>query len=583
MNRLILLSCSLLALTSCDDQIQSVSKTYDDFKYWILETISPRADEDISIYFPQNLIRPEQTISGSYLSSRFAQNNGDWNSAGKFVSDILDDDPSNLDFERKSMVLAMGSGRYSDAFASAQKLVAAKDKGSFAYLLLALEEFKSGDTTKALNQLTSVPQDGIGEFVVPLMRGWIEVQHKKLVTTILDKNPVHMFHAILMANYLNDRPTLVRLAQNDFINMGLSPDLLEQLEKIFIAHDLKSEARKIRDRLQKFDYPESTAEALTRLPITSPQDGLAQALYDMGSMLYVGYGDSARLFAYMALYLNPNHIDSRILLAQMATDLKRYDDAIMMYQKINTKNKAELEIKIERQIADLLEQSGKPESAIRVLKSLVASTKDKKAQIQVGDLYRRLDDFQNALKEYTIAASMIGEPIPKEYWELLYARGMTYERLKKWDKAEKDLKAALTYQPDHPYILNYLGYSWADQGIELQKAASMIERAVQLQPHDGYIVDSLGWVYYRMKDYPRAVKYLERAVELMPNDPTINDHLGDAYWKINRRNEARFQWKRALSFHPEPDQKILIEKKIEMGLEQTESSVAPTTKVSDNQ
>jgi len=105
-----------------------------------------------------------------------------------------------------------------------------------------------------------------------------------------------------------------------------------------------------------------------------------------------------------------------------------------------------------------------------------------------------------------------------------------------------------------------------DQGVKLGRAKKMIRRAVELRPNDGYIVDSLGWVLYRLGDYPEAAKNLERAVVLRPEDPTINDHLGDAYWRVGRKFEARFQWKRALSLDPEKDLIPQIEEKLRDGL-----------------
>jgi Flp pilus assembly protein TadD len=94
----------------------------------------------------------------------------------------------------------------------------------------------------------------------------------------------------------------------------------------------------------------------------------------------------------------------------------------------------------------------------------------------------------------------------------------------------------------------------------------MIRKAVELRPNDGYIVDSLGWVYYQLGNYEGAVVELERAVELRPEDPVINDHLGDAYWGAGRRREARYQWKTALALGPEPDLKAEIMTKLEQGL-----------------
>ena len=115
------------------------------------------------------------------------------------------------------------------------------------------------------------------------------------------------------------------------------------------------------------------------------------------------------------------------------------------------------------------------------------------------------------------------------------------------------MKKALELFPDQPHVLNYLGYSWVDQGVHLDEGMDMIRRAVEQRPDDGYIVDSLGWAYFRPGNYDEAVKNLERAVELKPDDPTINDHLGDAYWRVGRTLEAQFQWSHASDLKPEPE------------------------------
>jgi len=125
---------------------------------------------------------------------------------------------------------------------------------------------------------------------------------------------------------------------------------------------------------------------------------------------------------------------------------------------------------------------------------------------------------------------------------------------------------ALELQPNQPSVLNYLGYSWVDQGVNLVRAEAMIRNAVKQRPRDGYIVDSLGWVLYRLGNLEGAVKALERAVQIRPEDPTINDHLGDIYWAIGRKREATFQWNRALILDPEEDQITKIKKKISSGL-----------------
>jgi Flp pilus assembly protein TadD len=185
--------------------------------------------------------------------------------------------------------------------------------------------------------------------------------------------------------------------------------------------------------------------------------------------------------------------------------------------------------------------------------------------VTMGDLLRGEDRFAEAEAAYTRALERL-PVIEQRHWRLLYARGIAYERTKRWPQAESDLVKALELEPEQPFVLNYLGYSWVDQGLNLDRAKAMLHRAVELRPEDGFIVDSLGWAYYRLGDLDKAVTYLERAVELEPGDPVINDHLGDAYWRVGRQREARFQWRRALTFEPEADLVPTIQAKLANGL-----------------
>jgi Flp pilus assembly protein TadD len=166
---------------------------------------------------------------------------------------------------------------------------------------------------------------------------------------------------------------------------------------------------------------------------------------------------------------------------------------------------------------------------------------------------------------YSRAIALIDKPEAK-HWSYYYARGTCYERIKKWPLAEADLQKALQLSPDQALVLNYLGYSWIDQNRNLKQGLALIEKAVRQKPDDGYIVDSLGWAYFRLHNFKEAAKHLERAVELRPEDPVLNDHLGDAYWRVGREREARFQWEQALTLKPEPEDAEKIKRKLQKGL-----------------
>jgi Flp pilus assembly protein TadD len=185
--------------------------------------------------------------------------------------------------------------------------------------------------------------------------------------------------------------------------------------------------------------------------------------------------------------------------------------------------------------------------------------------------------FAECAEVYSKAVDNLAVP-EKANWVLFYFRGICYERSKQWPKAEADLKKALELFPDQPLVLNYLGYSWVDQGVNLDEGMRMIRRAVEQRPDDGYIVDSLGWANFRIGNYEDAVKDLDRAVELKPDDSTINDHLGDAYWRVGRVLEAHFQWSHAKDLNPDPEDLPKIEEKIKSGLPDDTSSAADAAK-----
>jgi Flp pilus assembly protein TadD len=169
--------------------------------------------------------------------------------------------------------------------------------------------------------------------------------------------------------------------------------------------------------------------------------------------------------------------------------------------------------------------------------------------------------YADATATFTRAIARVPQP-GRSNWVLFYQRGTAYDRAHDWPRAEADFLHALALSPDQPYVLNYLGYAWAEQGRNLTRAREMIERAVVLRPNDGAIMDSLGWVLLLQGDREGAIRWLERAVELTPEDSTANGHLGDAYDAAGRRLEAQTQWRRALILNPEPQDAAKLQAKL---------------------
>ena len=305
--------------------------------------------------------------------------------------------------------------------------------------------------------------------------------------------------------------------------------------------------------------------------VRTPKDGVAEVLYGLGA---AGgrQGDElpALIYLRLSLYLRPSSDLTAVTLASIFERLKQSDQAIAAYRRVPATSPFREDTDI--QVALLLDGEGKSDEAMRLMGEIVAAhPNDVEALSALAGLQRAAKKYADAAATYDKAIAAIGAP-QKDNWTLFYFRGICYERDNQWPKAEADFKKALELYPDQPLVLNYLGYSWVDKGIHLEEAFQMLRRAVELQPNDGYIVDSLGWAHYKLGQYTEAADTLERAIALKPADPVLNDHLGDAYWRVNRRTEAHFQWNHARDMNPDPADLPEILKKIEFGLPEVTTS-----------
>jgi tetratricopeptide (TPR) repeat protein len=298
--------------------------------------------------------------------------------------------------------------------------------------------------------------------------------------------------------------------------------------------------------------------------VDSPQAGAAEVLFGLGTSLgRQGGEDLALAYLQLAIYLSPRHPLALMSLADLYEQLKKPALALKVYQRVPADSPLKRNSDI--QMATNLDALDRTDEAKKTLEKLISERpKDLEAIVALGNILRVRKDFAQCADAYSKAIDTL-KPTDKN-WMLFYFRGICYERSKQWQSAEADFKHALELSPEQPHVLNYLGYSWIDQGVNLDDGMKMIRRAVEQRPDDGYIVDSLGWAYFRIHNYDEAVKQLERAVELKPEDPTINDHLGDAYWKVGRKLEATFQWAHARDLKPEADDLKKIEEKLRTGL-----------------
>lgn len=536
---------------------------------------------------------------GNYLAGRFAQKRRDFVTAAELLSNALKADPNNRDLLRRAFLANLASGQMGPALTLAAKITAVENTSPLANLMLIVGEMRDGAFAAAEKRLGKVGTRGFNAFMVPLLSAWAQAGQGRFddaLATLDGLNGISGFTVIhdLHAALINDLAGRTAQAEEKYlaaIKGAPRPTvrLLEALGSFYERTGRPEEAEK-RYRAYLGQQNESLLleDAISRiatgkkaLPIVAnAKEGAAEVFFNVsGTLLQENSVEVALIYGRLALELRPRFPLARVLVGRMLESVNRAEEAIAIYDGVDKASPLWWSARLRR--AGGLEVLGREAEAIAQLRQMASERKTRSdALANLGDILRAAKRFKESVVAYDAAIKRIG-PMERRHWTLLYSRGIALERSSQWRRAEADFIAALELNPDQPYVLNYLGYSWVDQGINLVRARRMIERAVELRPNDGYIVDSLGWVLYRIHEYGESVTHLERAVELRPQDPTINDHLGDSYWRVGRQIEARFQWRRALSLDPQPDQVGAIRKKIEAGLVEIEANANAKVKATE--
>jgi tetratricopeptide (TPR) repeat protein len=426
--------------------------------------------------------------------------------------------------------------------------------------------------------------DGVAGLTVPFVDAWVLFAQKRgagledaraRLNQGEELGPLNGYHEAMMLDLSGRLDQAVPTLNAAMPESGPAPlRMLRAYASMLARQGRHQEAieiirQQLADRGEQPELADLTATlqagASPRPPFDDAQGGIADALLGIAEALHQEQGNRmAVVYARLAMFARPDLAEAALLIGDMMAEQANFEAAIEAYQAVGPDSPLAFLANLRR--ARALHEMKRTDDAFALLERLAADEPERiDALVQLGDLLRQDDRYAESENAYSRAIERIGEPGP-EHWTLFYARGITYERTKRWPQAEKDFLYALELEPEQPFVLNYLGYSWVDMGMHLDRAKGMLHRAVELRPDDGFIVDSLGWVHYRLGDYDAAVEQLERAVELEPGDPVINDHLGDAYWRVGRQREARYQWRRALTLEPEEDTVAAIEEKLRQGL-----------------
>ncbi|MBB5751968.1 tetratricopeptide repeat protein [Prosthecomicrobium pneumaticum] len=538
------------------------------------------------------------TPTGAYLAGMSAMTAGDNQAAAAFFEAALDQDPDNPALLQQTFMLKLSAGDVEGAVPLARQLVGLDTGDGFAELVLGCQALKAGDFAGASRNFVDGNGGALANITSGLLAAWAAEGRGetdaalKIVDTLQGPSwygVFKTFHAALIAEHAGRIDEARRLFEKSYAADPSPLRVVEAYVRFEARHGGRDKALKALADFRNSAVTHPTTSALEAeigrggrpaALLRDPAAGAAEALYGLGSALGTDSGGQqfATVYLQLALYLAPGNELALMALGDLYQTLQRQEPAIAIFDRIPAGSPLRRSADI--QVALSLDALDRPQEAVARLETLTAADpRDVEAWAAIGQIQRGRKAFAQSAEAYSKAIAAL--PAGARNWSLHYARGIAYERTKRWAEAEADFLKALSIQPEQPQVLNYLGYSWIDRGINIERGTALIKKAVELRPDDGYIVDSLGWAYYKTGHYDEAVAQLERAVELRSDDPTINDHLGDAYWKTGRKLEATFQWRHARDLGPEPEDLTRIEAKLEKGLDRAEetkvAAIAPTT------
>ena len=523
------------------------------------------------------------SLLGNYLAGRQARFARDTGSAATFYERALEKDPGNEVILEQTFLLEAAAANWSRAISLARQLVKTDKSHRVARLLLGVAAYRDGDLAEAEKQFSSARKGPISDLTTSLSIAWIKLAAGKPDAAFdtlnnMKKAEWALFYRRYHKGLIADLAKRGSIARDSFSRAYKKNKRTRRIALAYARHAAHSGDARLAEQILK-GHIEATSsnevsEALLKeiragdkpdLLVDNAGEGLSEVLYGIGDAL-TGEGgiEVGTIYLQLALLLRPDFPLALQSLGEAHDATRNYELAIKAYDRVSDSSPQWLTIQIRK--AYDLNSLKRTDEAVALLERISVSRPNETRPLDaLGSILRSHKRYKEAAVSYGRAIDLLKKP-EKGHWALFYARGVCFERLGKWPKAEADLKRALELSADQPLVLNYLGYSWVDQGKNLKEAMKLIRKAVELKPDDGYFVDSLGWAYYRLGNFAEATKHLERAVELRPDDPVINDHLGDAYWRVGRRLEARFQWSQSLTLEPEAKEIPKIKKKLADGL-----------------
>jgi tetratricopeptide (TPR) repeat protein len=537
----------------------------------------------------------EKIDSGAYLAARIAESENDFRAAATWYGKAILTDSGNPALLDGAILAELGIGDFALATEAAKlRKALAGEPSQLAEVALLADEAKREDYA-AIIAASEAGRD-IGDLANALVVAWAKLGEGKMSDALEAFDAVTQKKGYEAFGFYHKALALASVGDfegADAILSGKAAGPIYVMRRGVFAHaQILSQLERNADAIALLDRsfgtaPDPIVDAVRRrlqagepIPfdtVTTARDGIAEVFYTISTALN-GEADPVYTLLHLRVagHLRPDHSDVLLLTADVLEELGQHDLAADTYASFPPEDPSYVTAEIGR--AGALKSQGKADAAIEALQTLARAHGDiQRVQFALADLLRSEERFDEAEIAYTSAIDL-GKATGKEDWVLYFYRGICHEQSKDWAPAEADFRKALALNPTQPQVLNYLGYGLVDRGEKLDEALGMIEKAVAADPEQGYIIDSLAWAYFKLGRYKDALQPMERASLLEPVDPIVTDHLGDVYWMNDRKLEAQFQWRRALSFEPtEADQKRIL-RKLEVGLDTVMAEEGTATK-----
>ena len=557
------------------------TSVFDADGYWHTDDFVAKLNKDGTIsYFGT------KSLYGAYLAARIAHMRQDFDAAAEYYKIVSEKDANKKSAVRSVYIILSSLGHIKQAAPYAQKEIDANTPNTLAPVIVAIEQFSQGKYAEARESMNKMTDQAYKNIFNPWFNAWTYAgeQNEAEAIASIDKiiedpslNSVKLFHKGMIYDYLGNRE---KAAEAFATIVSKYPSevtyrILEVITDFYVRGGDKNLARQISGRyndnsilsvlLADIDKKIDAGKTNTQAIIDTPQKGLAEALFNIGTLFRASSGgmEFAQIYIAASSYLNPDYEVSKIAMANILEELGLLKEANRYYAQVQKDSGSYFisRLKMIENMNTLKDYIG----AEHNLKILLQDYPDNTQLLSdLGNIASTMNKDVEAIEIYQKALKN-ARGVESANWPIYYALAVSYTRTNQKLKAEENLRRALNLSNRNPNVLNYLGYSWLQEGKNIEEAVQMIVEAYRHAPYEGHIIDSLGWVFYRLGQYDKAIGYLEQASDMNPGNAVISDHLGDAYWFGGRKNEAVFQWKHALVLKEDSEmlEKDAVRKKIE--------------------